>query len=90
MKTLSTSKCWENTRAEDNARMGGCLMGGVLAFHRLRARREDDPPDAKLFRYNHEEGFRKLLKSLNLYTDPKSGLTRNTKISPCDWNQPTT
>ena len=58
---------------------GWVLMGGVVAFDRLRARREDDPPDAKLFRYNHEAGFRKLLKSLNLYTDPKSGMTRNTK-----------
>ena len=58
---------------------GWVLMGGVVAFDQPRARREDNPPDATLFRYNHEEGFRKLLKSLNLYTDPKSGLTRNTK-----------
>ena len=58
---------------------GWLLMGGVVAFKKLRARREDDPPDAKLFRYNHEAGFRELLKSLNLYTDQKSGLTRNTK-----------
>ena len=55
------------------------LMGGVDAFHQLRKRREGDPPDAKLFRYNHEEGFRDLLKSLDLYTDALSGMTRNTK-----------
>ena len=58
---------------------GWILMGGVEAFDRLRACREDEPPDANLFRYNHEAGFRELLKSLNLYTDPSSGMTRKTK-----------
>jgi len=54
-------------------------MGGVDAFHQLQARRESDRPDDTLFRYNHEPGFRELLKSLDLYTDPSSGMTRNTK-----------
>ena len=54
-------------------------MGGVEAFHQLRQRREGDRPDDTLFRYNHEPEFRELLKSLDLYTDPSSGLTRNTK-----------
>jgi hypothetical protein len=58
---------------------GWVLFGGVEAFHQLRKRREGDRPDDKLFRYNHEEGFRELLKSVGLYTDPSSGLTRNTK-----------
>ena len=49
------------------------------AYHQLRARREGDRPEDKLFRYNHEPGFRELLKSLDLYTDPSSGMTRNTK-----------
>jgi hypothetical protein len=29
-------------------------------------------PDDKLFRYNHEPGFRELLKSLDFYTDPST------------------
>ncbi len=58
---------------------GWVLMGGVDAFHQLRQRREADRPDDTLFRYNHEPGFRDLLKSLDLYTDPSSGMTRNTK-----------
>ena len=58
---------------------GWVLMGGVDAFHQLRKRREGDRPDEKLFQFNHEPAFRELLKSLNLYTDPSSGLTRNTK-----------
>ena len=58
---------------------GWVLMGGVDAFHQLRRRREADRPDDTLFRYNHEPGFRELLKSLDLYTDPSSGMTRNTK-----------
>ena len=35
--------------------------------------------DWKLFRYNHEPGLRELLKSLDLDTDPSSGMTPNTK-----------
>ena len=58
---------------------GWVLMGGVDAFHQLRQRREADRPDDTLFRYNHEPGFRELLKSLDFYTDPSSGMTRNTK-----------
>lgn len=58
---------------------GWVLMGGVDAFHQLRARREGDRPEDKLFLYDHEPEFRELLKSLNLYTDPSSGMTRNTK-----------
>lgn len=58
---------------------GWVLFGGHTAFHALRARREADPPEASLFRYDHEVGCRALLQSLNLYTDPQSGLTRNTK-----------
>ena len=58
---------------------GWVLMGGVEAFHQLRQRREADRPDDTVFRYNHEPGFRELLKSLDLYTDPSSGMTRNTK-----------
>jgi integrase len=58
---------------------GWVLFGGVDAYHQLRKRREADSPDDKLFRYNHEEGFRELLKSVDLYTDPSSGMTRNTK-----------
>jgi hypothetical protein len=58
---------------------GWSLFGGVDAFYQLKKRREGDSPDDKLFRYNHEEGFRELLKSLDLYTDPSSGMTRNTK-----------
>ena len=58
---------------------GWVLMGGVDAFHQLRARREGDRPEDKLFHYDHEPAFRELLKSLDLYTDPSSGMTRNTK-----------
>lgn len=58
---------------------GYILMGGVDGFALLRQRRKDEPADAKLFRYNHEPGFRALLQSLELYRDAKTGMTRNTK-----------
>jgi integrase len=58
---------------------GWVLLGGVDAYHQLRKRREGDRPEDKLFRYNHEPEFRELLKSLDLYTDPSSGMSRNTK-----------
>jgi hypothetical protein len=58
---------------------GWVLMGGVDAFHQLRQRREADRPEDTVFRYNHEPALRELLKSLDLYTDPSSGMTRNTK-----------
>ena len=58
---------------------GWVLMGGVDAYQQLRKRREGDRPEDKVFRFNHEPEFRELLKSLDLYTDPSSGMTRNTK-----------
>jgi hypothetical protein len=58
---------------------GYILMGGVDGYKLLRERRYHDAADAPLFRYNHEEGFRDLLQSLDLYVESKTGLTRNTK-----------
>ncbi len=58
---------------------GWVLMGGVDAFHQLRARREGDRPEDKLFHYDHEPAFRELLKSLDLYIDPSTEMSRNTK-----------
>ena len=58
---------------------GWVLMGGVDAYQQLRKRREGDRPEDKVFLYNHEPEFRELLKSLDLYIDPSSGMTRNTK-----------
>ena len=58
---------------------GWVLFGGVEAFKLLRKRRPNAPPNEPLFRYNHEAGFRELLRSLELYDDPKTGMTRNTK-----------
>ena len=58
---------------------GWLLFGGVEGYKLLRTRRDGDASDAPLFRYNHEAGFRALLQSLELYVDPHTGMTRNTK-----------
>ena len=55
------------------------LYGGEHAFHEMKKAREGAAPGDRLFRYNHETGFRSLLKAAHLYHDLKSGMTRNTK-----------
>ena len=58
---------------------GWILFGGVIGFHKLRARRPEAQPEDAVFQYDHEEGFRDLLQTLQLYHDPRTGMTRNTK-----------
>lgn len=58
---------------------GWVFFGGVDAFDLLRKRRMSASQNDSLFLYDHEAGFRQLLQSLELYIDPATEMTRNTK-----------
>lgn len=58
---------------------GWVLFGGVVGYKKLKETRPEAQPDDNVFLYDHEEGLRDLLKSVDLYHDTRTGMTRNSK-----------
>lgn len=55
------------------------MYGGYTAYKRMLKLRKGEPPELRLFPWNHEASFRSLLKDAGLYYDNETKMTRNTK-----------